>query len=586
MMVILLISPSVFAQPSQRDCRAEQHESVSWSTHRSIKPLLEPLDYLISSSEVSTLESPWKGTGLNFDYLQKKMINTSDCYLNETSFVACVTALGTVVQYSEPGMQPVRWVPLQLYFEHSELFGKTKIDSELGLLAEIKPATGKSIDDTIRYYNHVDRILKEEYLKMYRKGVQENSKIDFNRIFNRTKNLFVSPHPEIEEELTAAAWISFLKTKFDPHTRIVPVQSLQKLTELSSQTKASIGVSMDINEFGVFLGPQPKSPAEQAGVLPGDRLVALEGKPVIRFSSNDLETLFQKRLGKEVRLTVNRGGSVLDFKVRPTETNKPDFSSSVIQDGDRKWSYLKLGFFPVGGSHQGCEAIATSLKESAQMSGTILDLRGNPGGAIDEAKCIASHFLGAGKLVSQILPSSYKKPIPLVTQTEKLSDAPLVVLVDNKSASASELLSGTLQEHGRAVIVGDQTYGKGSFQSVIPLSDFEGVNLVKTEGLYYLPSGRSPQLVGVTPDFRVLSKPGISQEVSRNLREVDSGSNPLPANVGVNSVHLSNELRKVESCVHTKGRALSRFQQEKKKKINADYQLLFAQDVLNCFENL
>lgn len=568
-------------------CQKNTHSSSFVSVDEFFPPTLKSLSEL--SGKNGKNQSIWHGTGLYFDYLHKKLINNLDCHQDEESFVACATALGVVAQYSEKEMRMLRWVPVFLYKEHSELFGKPEEETDLGVLVEIKPHIDKSIEETIRDLNNIDKSIRNALIKQFGTLEKSSSVIDFDRLFDETKKKRVLPHSEVEEDLTAVAWIAFLHSKFDPHTRILPKQSYEKLKTISKGINNSgIGVDIESNGFGVFLKPNPYSPAELAGIQSGDRLIAIDHRPLIREPVFEIENALSGPLDQPVALTVNRAGKILHFKVSRKEIDRPAFSSKIIREENSQYGYLKLKFFPTGEAHAGCRVVRSALLEfpMEKLNGVILDLRGNSGGGMDEATCIASLFLGPDHVISQVKDPENGNLIQLTTTDQKVTKAPLVVIVDAGSASSAEILSGSLQEHGRGVIIGDQTFGKGNFQSVRPLQDFNQLKLVRTEGLYYLASGRSPQLVGITPDIKVLSQPKISRESIPDLREVDAGANPIPAKEALFVSPQLENIEKIRHCIQGNGRAEKRYSHLTQIDEQTDYRLIYAEEVLNCSKSL
>jgi|GEM_PF-6280183 len=594
-----LYSAAVFAntnqmRSSQKDphCQSKVESSsllslLNVNTDEFLPPVLESLSE--TSGKKRNNQSIWHETGLYFDYLHKKLINDLKCHQDEESFVACATALGSVAQYSEKEMRMLRWVPISLYKEHPDLFGKPEDEADLGVLVEVKPHLEKTIEETVRYFNQIDKSIRNAFIKQFHALEQQQSTIDFNQLFEETKKKRVLPHPEFEEDLTASTWVAFLHAKFDPHTRIIPKKSFEKLKTISKGlANSGIGVGMHSTGFGIFLNPNPYSPAELAGVHSGDRLIAIDYRPLIYEPVFEIENVLSGPVHQPVVLTLSRAGKVFNLIVDRKEIDRAKFSSNIIQDEDTQYGYLKLGFFPAGEDHAGCKAVRSALLEfpMEKMTGVILDLRGNPGGGMDEATCIASLFLGPDHVISQVKNPENGNLIQMTTTAQKITKAPLVVIVDGGSASSAEILSGALQEHGRGVIIGDQTFGKGNFQSVTQLQDFDQLRLIHTEGLYYLASGRSPQLVGITPDIKVLSHPKIDHEPIRELREEDSGTNPIPTKEAFFVSPQRENIEKMSHCVHDQGRAEKRYFQMTQKDKKVDYPLIYAQEVLDCSKKL
>lgn len=580
---LIFLSIQSSAQVVTEPCsKARSNASTVSNPLKKQLPKLLPALSSITNDQKSP-ESPWSGTGLYYDYLKKSLINTETCNSDESHFIACIHALSATAQYSKEG-KLIRWIPDILYKNQPSSFSKILFRSDLGLLVELKPFSGRSLPDQVRILNRFEHRIKNEFAQLYRVLSSLKMRINFDQLFDQTKQIFVSTAPTLEEDLTAATWIAYLHSQFDPHTRIIPDTVYDKLSQFSHQSTGEIGLNFSSTEFGIFLKPETNSAAAQAGVLEGDRLISINGRPLIKFPALEIENNLNGPINEPVNLTIDRGGKTLHLQVNRVEKKTSDFSYHTIQVNQKRYGYLKLGFFPIGEEHAGCQAVKSALldPELKQSAGYILDLRGNPGGGMQEATCIASLFIGPNKIVSKILSPNDLESIPLVTTHKKITNAPLVVLVDSESASASEILSGAIQEHGRGILVGRTTFGKGTFQSVQPSDEFEHIKMVRTQGRYYLASGRSPQLIGIKPDFEVYSRPNISQEAVSPLREEDSGLNVLPAEASQFQSPIEGTIFKVRECVKRNGTAEKKYEQALKENKLEDFPFLYAQDVLGC----
>jgi carboxyl-terminal processing protease len=245
-------------------------------------------------------------------------------------------------------------------------------------------------------------------------------------------------------------------------------------------------------------------------------------------------------------------------------------SYKMVEKDD--YLYLRISQF----NRNVVSGLKKALKEHKNAKGIILDLRNNPGGLLDQAIGTVDMFVDSGVIVSQKGRSKKNDEYHKATSTTTLSDKPMVVLVNGGSASASEIVSGALQDHKRAVLVGEKTFGKGSVQVVLPITDEEGIKL--TVARYYLPSGRTIQAVGVTPDIIAYGGKSVEKTEGKfNIKEADLKK------------HLEKELEKIDGkkkkSKKSKNSKKSKKKEDKKKiltqkEISADNQLKTAVDIL------
>ena len=259
-----------------------------------------------------------------------------------------------------------------------------------------------------------------------------------------------------------------------------------------------------------------ESPAARAGVKPGDVLTAADGKSLKGLPQETAVARVKGPMGTDVRLAITRGGKKITTTVTRATVSVPQVASRIETYKGKKYGYVALGQFGGGAHAEVYAAIAKVRKAGAK--GLVFDLRGNGGGLVSEAQLVASGFLKDGDIVTtrgRNVPSRTLK----ATGDPVAADLPLVVLVDGNSASASEIVTGALQDRHRALVVGTKTFGKGVFQEIIKLSNGGALDI--TAGQYFTPSGRNlggrrvEQGAGITPDVKAKDDP--------KTRKVDEG---------------------------------------------------------------
>ncbi|MGB9601982.1 MAG: S41 family peptidase, partial [Limisphaerales bacterium] len=293
-----------------------------------------------------------------------------------------------------------------------------------------------------------------------------------------------------------------------------------KYEELRKDTEGAFGgvgivVSVKDNYITV-VSPMEDTPGFKAGILPGDRIIKIDGRSTEKMSLQEAVKRLRGKPGTDVTLTISRPttGEVKDYKLTRAEIKVPTIKDingkNEFPVGEDRIGYVRITQF----GEQTADDLEAALKklESKNIESLIIDLRNNPGGLLDQAVAVCEKFLPRGTLVvSTEGQSANQKAEYRAGGRGKHREYPLVVLVNNGSASASEIVAGCLQDLKRAIIVGEQTFGKGSVQSIIPLQDGSALRL--TTAKYYTPSHRVIHERGITPDITVT----ISEEQERDL---------------------------------------------------------------------
>ncbi|HEX3050525.1 MAG TPA: S41 family peptidase [Aggregatilineaceae bacterium] len=314
--------------------------------------------------------------------------------------------------------------------------------------------------------------------------------------------------PLDDNALMESALSSMMEAIGDPHTDYMPPEVWQQVNESMSGAYEGIGAVVgESEEYGglELVSIMDGSPAEKAGLHPGDVIVEVEGQDVTDLSQNEIIALVRGPAGTLVRLGVMRedASEMLKFEVKRDRISIPSVTSEVL-DGNIGYVRLSQFEFETG------EALRDALTEmnANELDGLILDLRGDPGGYLTTAIDVGSVFITEGPIVIERSPGQEYAHEALGNAVAP--DVPMVVLVDQGSASASELIAGALQDTGRATVVGMQTFGKGSVQTWRELSNGGGIRI--TISRWYTPDGNSVSEVGITPDVEVPYDPDAEDD--------------------------------------------------------------------------
>jgi len=335
----------------------------------------------------------------------------------------------------------------------------------------------------------------------------------FTEVFQRIKTDYVE---EVDDKVLLENAIQGMVSGLDPHSNYLNPESYQELTVSTGGEFGGLGIEVGMeNGFVKVIAPIDDTPAQRAGVKSGDLIIRLDDTPVKGMTLNAAVKVMRGKPGTRIKLTL----------VRENE-DKPlvlELTRDIIQVKSVKFRTLETGYGYVRVSHfqaHTAEDLTKALNQlkkdnSKGLKGIVLDLRNNPGGVLSAAVAIADTFLTKGLIVyteGRVPDSSLKFN---ANPDDLLNGAPMVVLVNNGSASASEIVAGALQDHKRAIIMGTKTFGKGSVQTILPMNNNAALKL--TTARYYTPLGRSIQAEGIQPDI-VLNKVEIaSVENNDNL---------------------------------------------------------------------
>ncbi len=320
----------------------------------------------------------------------------------------------------------------------------------------------------------------------------------FGDVFERVRAEYVEP--VTDEQLIESA-INGMLTSLDPHSSYLNKKSFQ---DMQVQTRGEFGglgieVTME-NGLVKVVSPIDDTPAFRAGLQPGDYIVQLNGEAVMGLTLNDAVEKMRGPVGSDLKVTIRRGDAGEPFEVSLTRAVIKVQSVRFRTEGDI--GYVRITSFNEQ-TQSGLEKAIGSIQQQLgdKLKGYVLDLRNNPGGLLDQAVSVSDTFLDKGEIVSTRGRKSEEGTRFNAKPGDLAKGLPLVILINGGSASASEIVAGALQDHKRAIVMGTQSFGKGSVQTIIPLPGHGAMRL--TTARYYTPSGRSIQQLGITPDIEV-----------------------------------------------------------------------------------
>ncbi len=349
---------------------------------------------------------------------------------------------------------------------------------------------------------------------------------NFNDIFFTIKESYVE---EVSDEELINNAIKGMISRLDPHSSYFTKDEFSSFADSTSGRFAGVGLSLSYEDkHVVVVSPIADSPADKAGILSGDKILQVDGKSLSGLSFAESLELLRGKVNSDVQLTILRKDEpdYLDFTITRQYVKSKRVISKIVGD-DFAYVYVSQFSGPTGSDIK--KALDKLHKENS-IKGLVLDLRNNPGGLLSSAIEISDMFLDEGIIVSTKSRETSSNSISHAIKGDLLNGKPIIVLINSGSASASEIVAGALQDNKRAIIIGTTSFGKGSVQHTIPLSDGSGMKL--TTARYYTPNNRSIQAQGITPDIEV--KP---------LKLVDSSSSSLSVSEASLSGHISNDAK-------------------------------------------
>lgn len=334
-------------------------------------------------------------------------------------------------------------------------------------------------------------------------------------VFEKVRAQYVE---EVSDEQLVEAAINGMLTSLDPHSSYLSPKSFQ---DMRVQTKGEFGglgieVTME-NGYVKVVSPIDDTPASEAGLQPGDYITHLDGEAVLGLTLSEAVERMRGKVGTPINLTIRRAQEEpFDVEITRDIITIKSVRSRVIED----IGYIRITTFNEQ-TTVGLQEAVSEIKEELgdSLHGFVIDLRNNPGGLLDQAISVTDAFLERGEIVSTRGREEANASRVNATAGDITDGKPVVVLINGGSASASEIVAGALQDHRRAIVLGTQSFGKGSVQTILPLQGNAAMRL--TTARYYTPSGRSIQAKGIEPDIKVELAKIEKIEEGRRRREAD-----------------------------------------------------------------
>lgn len=435
-------------------------------------PAKNPFEGPLLSPPVNnkTLEEYWNETDLDASELEVQL-RTDNCSRSQRHFLACVNAVSSIAE--KMGF---------VFLQDGNIRRMTAEDMDL-------------------------RLTEREDLKRWaelNKEPEQFRKFNFIAIWDRLRNSL--PETDKINAYVAAGINGYLSIAEDPHSYIMPLQYFEEVASRSESKAFQLGfVARRVHGGALVRKVFSNSPASRGGLKKGDRILRLNGLEVSRLHPSIYSDLIRGLVGERllVELERNENGKKTNHFV---ELRREEFQMTSVESrmlpGDHGIGILTIHKF----AHETCLQARVQLIGLMEQSvrGLLLDLRDNPGGQVDEAACVLNLFLAKDTLLFETRYLDATRTGELyVADRNQIYDGPMAVLINGGSASASEIVAGSIKDHARGILVGERSFGKGSFQDGGLWRRQSQIAFFQTQGFYYFPSGWTPQLVGLQPDIPV-----------------------------------------------------------------------------------
>lgn len=374
-----------------------------------------------------------------------------------------------------------------------------------------------------------------------------------NEVYNIIKSEYVE---KIEEDKLKDGALSGMLNSLDLYSNYMTPKEFESFKDRARGEFGGIGIEIVYDNGLLVISPLDDTPAYYAGIKSGDLIVSVNNEPVVKMTANEAIKKISGPKGTKVKLTILRDN--VDAPIEMEITRDIIKFRTIKHYLDQDVAYLRINSFTANTASDLAQAIFSIKKErNKDFKGYVIDLRNNPGGLLEQAILVSEIFLDGGKIVSTKGRNS-KDNVEYVAHAGRLVDEPLVVLINGGSASASEIVSGAIQDNKRGIIMGTKSFGKASVQSVIPLSNKGAISM--TTALYYTPSGKLIQDEGIIPDIKIeykIENDKKNQKQSKKIKYTEK-NNRISKDRWVAMLGLDNQLQSALRLLRSENVTLGR----------------------------
>ncbi|OYZ23363.1 MAG: hypothetical protein B7Y39_04880 [Bdellovibrio sp. 28-41-41] len=530
-------------------------------------------DVLPKIKQQAKPDDVWSDVSLDVNWLLGG-INSKSCAGSQKTYIGCVMAVQAFASVLKKNLEVI---PVALLNGKQPFYQAGRL-----ALVEMPLPTIKTPKEAFGYFEEVRKQLSTRFFAASAAFIKTPN-TDFELMLTElNKRAGVDVKPAV----FVAAATKYFESALDPHTSMRPTKEMELASRENGESFVGIGIEFVKLEQGLMVKRVLKgSGAGLAGVQAGDIVTAADGKAFKGLSDDDMVAVMRGVENTTVKLTVERNLKVMDISIVRKKIVNPVVSSESMNFNGKSIVYIRLTNFMYSNI---CDEFARVISawDKQNISGYVLDLRSNPGGNVLIASCVGGMFLGNNKVISYFEKKSMFgiQYDSLPTKASVTTDKPLSVLVNAYSASASELVSGAIRDYNRGYIVGQTSFGKGSYQGCSPLQNQGELTVCSTQGLFFAPSGNSNQTVGIEPHISVYMNKEVQESETYAMREVQMYLFPLPTKKMPNApAGPWNQLKAPKQCLRNLKLESVYDQAASSIPYYKDYQLLNGLAAVNCW---
>lgn len=467
--------------------------------------------------QASKPDDVWSDISVDLNWLLSG-VNTKTCALSQRNYLGCVLA---VQAFSIAIKKNLEVIPVALLNGQTPFYQADRL-----ALVEMPMATINTPKEAYGYFEQMRKQLSIRFSAASAAFIKAPNS-DFDLLL---KEIHKQAGGNVKSAVYVAAATKFFESASDPHTSLRPTKELQLASSESGDSFVGIGIEFVRLEQGLMVKRILKgSGADLAGVIVGDIITGADGKSVSGLNDEELMSALRGVENTTIKLTIQRNQAALDLSVNRKKVVNPVVSSEHMNFNGKSIVYIRLTNFMY---ENVCKEFAAVIKkwDNQNISGYLLDLRNNLGGNVSMAACVGGMFLGNNKVVSYFEQKSMfgVQYSSLPTKASVTTNKPLSVLINAFSASASEIVAGAMRDYNRGYIVGQTSFGKGSYQGCGQLQNMKELTICSTQGLFFSPSGESNQTVGIVPHISVYMNKDAHDLETYAMREAQMYLFPLP----------------------------------------------------------
>ena len=530
-------------------------------------------DVLPKIKQQAKPDDVWSDVSVDLNWLLGG-INSKSCAGSQKTYIGCVMAVQAFASVLKKNLEVI---PVALLNGKQPFYQGDRL-----ALVEMPLPTIKTPKEAFGYFEEVRKQLSTRFSAASAAFIKTPNS-DFELLLTElNKRAGVDAKPAV----FVAAATKYFESALDPHTSMRPTKEMELASRENGESFVGIGIEFVKLEQGLMVKRVLKgSGAGLAGVQAGDIVTAADGKAFKGMSDEGMAAAMRGVENTTVKLTLERNLKVLDISIVRKKIVNPVISSESMNFNGKSIVYIRLTNFMYSNI---CDEFAgvISAWDKQNISGYVLDLRNNPGGNVLMASCVGGMFLGNNKVISYFEKKSMFgiQYDSLPTKASVTTNKPLSVLVNAYSASASELVSGAIRDYNRGYIVGQTSFGKGSYQGCSPLQRQGELTICSTQGLFFAPSGNSNQTVGIEPHISVYMNKEVQESEAYAMREAQMYLFPLPSKKMPNApVGTWNQLKAPKQCLQNLKLESVYDQAASSIPYYKDYQLLNGLAAVNCW---